>query len=117
MGKRQKEVSLFGQVGSLIIRQRYVESVPIKNHLAQKILNKQRKNEYLKKKKITRREIEKVLDGLSNNDQYLHNKLLQLDNLFGLYLEYSKETEKFSEFVKARTEEFEQKQSEHKKGT
>ena len=91
--------------------------MPIKNHLAQKILNKQRKNEYLKKKKITRKEIENVLDGLSNNDQYLHNKILQLDNLFGLYLEYSKETEKFSEFVKARTEEFEQKQSEHKKGT
>ena len=87
--------------------------MPTKNHLAQKILNKQRKNEYLKKKKITRREIEKVLDGLSNNDQYLHNKLLQIDNLFGLYLEYSKETEKFSEFVLARKKEFEQKQSEH----
>ena len=115
MGRQQEEVSLFGQVGSLIIKQQYVESVPIKNHLAQKILNKQRKNEYLNKKKITRKEIEKALDGLSNNDQYLHNKLLQIDNLFGLYLEYSKETEKFSEFVKARTEEFEQKQSEHKK--
>ena len=91
--------------------------MPIKNHLAQKKLNKQRKNEYLKKKKITRKEIEKSLDVLSSNDQYLNNKLLQIDNLFGLYLEYSKETEKFSEFVKARTEEFEQKQSEHKKGT
>ena len=117
MGKRQKEVSLFGQVGSLIIKQRYVESVPIRNHLAQKILNKQRKNEYLKRKALTKKEIEQAISGLSNNDQYLHNKLLQLDNLFGLYLEYSKETEKFSEFVKARTKEFEQKQSEHKKGT
>ena len=91
--------------------------MPTKNRLAQKILNRQRKNEYLKKKKLTRKEIEKALDGLSGNDQYLHNKLLQIDSLFGLYLEYSKETEKFSEFVKARTKEFEQKQSEHKKGT
>jgi len=89
--------------------------VPIKNHLAQKILNKQRKNEYLKKKKITRKEIEIVLDGLSNNDQYLNNKLLQIDNLFGLYLEYRKETEKFGEFVNSRAKEFEQKQSENKK--
>ena len=89
--------------------------MPIKNHLAQKILNKQRKNEYLKKKKITRKEIEIVLDGLSNNDQYLNNKLLQIDNLFGLYLEYRKETEKFGEFVNSRAKEFEQKQSENKK--
>jgi len=69
----------------------------------------------LKKKKITRKEIEIVLDGLSNNDQYLNNKLLQIDNLFGLYLEYRKETEKFGEFVNSRAKEFEQKQSENKK--
>ena len=91
--------------------------MPIKKHLAQEILNKQRKNEYLKRKALTKKEIEKALDGLSNNDQYLHNKLLQIDSIFGLYLEYRKETEKFSEFVKARTEEFEQKQSKDKKGT
>ena len=91
--------------------------MPIKNHLAQKILNKQRKNEYLKKKKITRREIEKVLNGLSNNDQYLHNKLLQIDNLLGLYLEYRKDTEKFNKFVTSKAKEFEQQRSENTKGT
>ena len=89
--------------------------MPRGKNLAQRILNKQKKSDYLKKKRLAK--IEEAIDGLSNNDQYLHNKLLQIDNLFGLYLEYSKETEKFSEFVKARTKEFEQKQSEHKKGT
>ena len=89
--------------------------MPIKNHSAQEILNKQRKNEYLKRKALTKKEIEKAISGLSSNDQYLHNKLLQMDSIFGLYLEYRKETEKFSEFVNSRTKEFEQKQSENKK--
>tara|TARA_Y100000593_G_scaffold83972_1_gene158750 strand:- start:358 stop:627 length:270 start_codon:yes stop_codon:yes gene_type:complete len=89
--------------------------VPIRNHLAQKILNKQRKNEYLKRKALTKKEIEQAINGLSNNDQYIHNKLLQIDSLFGLYLEYRKETEKFNEYVNSRAKEFEQKQSENKK--
>ncbi len=91
--------------------------MPIRNPLAQEILNKQRKNEYLKRKALTKKEIEQAINGLSNNDQYLHNKLLQMDSLFGLYLEYRKETEKFSEFVNSRTKEFEQKQSKDKQGT
>ena len=78
--------------------------------MVQKKLNKQRKNEYLKKSKLTRKEIEQAIGGLSNNDQVLHNKLLQIDNLLGLYLEYRKDTEKFNEFVKAKAKEFETKQ-------
>jgi hypothetical protein len=50
-----------------------------------------------------------AINGLSNNDQFLNNKLLQIDSLFGLYLEYRKETDKFDKFVKGRVKEFEQK--------
>jgi hypothetical protein len=71
----------------------------------------------LKKKKLTNKETTKAIEGLSNNDQYLNNKLLQIDNLFGLYLEYRKDTEKFNKFVKAKAEEFEKQQrSDNKKG-
>ena len=51
-----------------------------------------------------------AIDGLSNNDQYLRDKILQLDNLLGLYLEYRKDTDRFNKFVKAKVEKFEQKQ-------
>ena len=51
-----------------------------------------------------------AIDGLSNNDQYLNNKILIIDNLLGLYLEYKKETEKFEQFVKGKVEEFEKQQ-------
>tara|TARA_R100000501_G_C2573515_1_gene79462 strand:+ start:511 stop:729 length:219 start_codon:yes stop_codon:yes gene_type:complete len=72
----------------------------------------------LKKKKLTNKEMTEAIAGLSNNDQYLHNKILQYDNLFGLYLEYRKETDKFDKFVKAKVKEFEKQQrSEINKGT
>jgi hypothetical protein len=64
----------------------------------------------LSKKKLTNKEITQAISGLSDNDQYLHDKLLQLDNLFGLYLEYRKDTDKFNKFVKGKVEKFEQKQ-------
>tara|TARA_Y100000310_G_scaffold8822_1_gene9340 strand:+ start:1118 stop:1330 length:213 start_codon:yes stop_codon:yes gene_type:complete len=63
----------------------------------------------LKKKKLTNKEMTEAINGLSNNDQFLNNKLLQIDSLFGLYLEYRKETDKFDKFVKGRVKEFEQK--------
>jgi|TARA_R100000656_G_scaffold79701_1_gene58561 hypothetical protein len=63
----------------------------------------------LKKKKLTNKELTEAISGLSNNDQFLNNKLLQIDSLFGLYLEYRKETDKFDKFVKGRVKEFEQK--------
>ena len=70
----------------------------------------------MKKKKLTNKEISKAIEGLSNNDQFLNNKILQLDSLHGLYLEYKKETEKFDKFVKGKVKEFEQRQSKDKKG-
>ena len=73
----------------------------------------------MSKKKLTNKEITVAIDGLSNNDQFLNNKLLQMDSLFGLYLEYRKETDKFDKFVKGRIKEFEQQRSKgkDKKGT
>ena len=71
----------------------------------------------MKKKKLTNKEITEAISGLNNNDRYLVDKLLQIDNLFGLYLEFSNNTEKFNKFVKAKAEEFEKQQrSEIKKG-
>jgi len=70
----------------------------------------------LKKKKLTNKEITEAIDIIDRNTQYLNNKLLQIDNLFGLYLEFSNSTEKFNKFVKAKAEEFEKQQrSENKK--
>ena len=71
----------------------------------------------MKKKKLTNKEITEAIDIIDRNTQYLNNKFLQIDNLFGLYLEYSKDTKKFNKFVKAKAEEFEKQQrSENKKG-
>jgi len=71
----------------------------------------------LKKKKLTNKERDEALEGLSNNIQIVYNKVLYIDNLLGLYLEYRKDTENFGEFVKARAEEFEKQQrSGDKKG-
>ena len=70
----------------------------------------------MKKKKLTNKERDEAIEGLSNNDQILYNKILHIDNLLGLYLEYRKETEKFSKFVTSKAKEFEQQRSENKEG-
>ena len=71
----------------------------------------------MKKKKLTNKERDEAIGGLSNNDQLLHNKILYIDTMLGLYLEYKKETEKFGKFVKGKTKEFEKQQrSGDKKG-
>ena len=71
----------------------------------------------MKKKKLTNKERDEAIAGLSNNDQILYNKILYIDNLLGLYLEYRKDTEKFNKFVKAKAKEFEKQQrSENKEG-
>ena len=72
----------------------------------------------MKKKKLTNKEITEILEVLGKNIQTVNNKVLYIDNLLGLYLEYRQNTEDFGEFVKARAEEFEkQKRSENKEGT
>tara|TARA_Y100000310_G_scaffold18235_1_gene17958 strand:- start:228 stop:416 length:189 start_codon:yes stop_codon:yes gene_type:complete len=59
-----------------------------------------------------------VFAGLNSNDQILWKEIVEIKQIFSLYLEYRKETEKFNKFVKAKVEEFESKQrSEITKGT
>ena len=71
----------------------------------------------MSKKKLTNKEVTGAIDILDKNTQYLYNKYLEINGLFSLYLEYSKNTDKFNKFVKAKTEEFEKRQrSEIKKG-
>ena len=58
-----------------------------------------------------------AIAGLSSNDQILWKESVEMKQLFSLYLEYRKETEKFDKFVKAKVKEFENKQrSEIKEG-
>ena len=71
-----------------------------------------------KKKKLTNKEMTEAIAGLSNNDQILWKEVVEMKQLFSLYLEHRKETEKFNKFVKAKVKEFENKQrSEIKEGT
>ena len=70
----------------------------------------------MKKKKLTKREIDEALAGLSGNDIILRQELLETRHIFALYLEHKGETESFNKFVKAKAEEFEQQRSENKQG-
>ena len=70
----------------------------------------------MKKNKLTRKEIENALNGLSGNDQILWKEILEFKQVFSLYLEYRKETEKFSKFVTSKAKEFEQQRSENNEG-
>ncbi len=85
----------------------------------------------MKKKALTKKEINEAIGGLSNNDNLLldkiaqvEGKLLQIENFFGLYFEFRKVTykedpEAFNKFVTSWTEkaeEFEQQRSKDKEG-
>ena len=75
-------------------------------------LNKQRKRDYLKKKALTKKEIDQSLAGLSMNDQILADKSFQHDVILSLILEHDK---KLNEFVRNRLKEVEQDKSQDKK--
>ena len=64
----------------------------------------------MKKKKLTNKEIAKVLGELSNNDQTLWKEILEIKQVFSLYLECIEHTDKFNKFVKDKVEEFEKQQ-------
>jgi hypothetical protein len=75
----------------------------------------------LKKDKLTKKQIEKAIGGLSNNDQILWKEILELKQVFSLYLMYrneafSEDAENFNEFVTSKAKEFEQQRSENKEG-
>jgi|TARA_Y100000296_G_scaffold55922_1_gene64148 hypothetical protein len=72
----------------------------------------------LKKKKLTNKEMSGAIAGLSNNDQILWKEILEIKQLFSLYLECIEHTDKFNKFVKGKVKEFEKQQrSEISKGT
>ena len=64
----------------------------------------------MKKKKLTNKEITKVLGELSNNDQTLWKEILEIKQVISLYLECIEHTDKFNKFVKDKVEEFEKQQ-------
>ena len=66
----------------------------------------------MKKKALTKKEIDQSLAGLSRNDQILADKSFQHDVILSLILEHDK---KLNEFVKSRLKEVEQSKSQDKK--
>ena len=58
----------------------------------------------LSKKKPTKKEFETVISRLINHVRFLDEKLGALDSLFGLYLEWRNDKDKFNKFVEAKVE-------------
>ena len=56
------------------------------------------------KKKPTKKEIETVISGLVNHVKFLDEKINALDSIFGLYLNWRKDDDKFNKFVQERME-------------
>ena len=71
----------------------------------------------MKKKGLTKKDIDKALTGLSHNCEFLFKEILELKQVFSLYLSMKGEAEEFNKFVKVKVEEFEKQQSENKEGT
>ncbi len=77
----------------------------------------------MKKKKLTNKERDEAIAGLSNNDRILWKENLEMKQYFSLYLDYrqkvfKEKVEDFTEFVNGLIEEFEKKQrSGNKEGT
>ncbi len=70
--------------------------------MAQKVWKKQNNSENLKKKNPTKKDIHSAID-------YLLQKVFQIDNLLGLYLEYKKDNKKFNKFIENKVKEIETK--------
>ena len=76
----------------------------------------------MKKKKLTNKERDEAIEGLSNNDRILWKEILEARQHFALYLDYrqkvfKEEIEDYNKFVKGIVEEFEKQQrSENKEG-
>ena len=77
----------------------------------------------MKKKKLTNKERDEAIAGLSNNDRILWKEILEVKQYFSLYLDYRQKVFKeevgdFTKFVNGLIEEFEKKQrSGNKEGT
>ena len=77
----------------------------------------------MKKKKLTNKERDEAIAGLSNNDRILWKEILETRQQLALYLDYrqkvfKEEIEDYNKFVTSIVEEFEKKQrSGNKEGT
>ena len=56
------------------------------------------------KKKPTKNEMEIVLSNVIRELEFIGRKLYALDNVFGLYLSWKKDKDKFDKFVKSRVD-------------
>tara|TARA_R100000458_G_C8073262_1_gene111131 strand:- start:219 stop:434 length:216 start_codon:yes stop_codon:yes gene_type:complete len=66
----------------------------------------------MNKKKPTKKEIETVISKLITHVQIMDEKISALDSLFGLYLDWKKETNKFNKFVETKIKERQEKENE-----
>ncbi len=60
------------------------------------------------KQKPTKKEIETVISTLISHVQMLEEKLGALDSLFGLYLDWRKDKDKFNKFVEDKVKKYQQ---------
>ena len=58
------------------------------------------------KSKPTRKEIEEVINRLIPHVRVIEEKLGALDSVFGLYLDWKKEKDKFNKFVEGKVKEY-----------
>ena len=64
------------------------------------------------RKKPTKKEIETVISKLISHVQMLEEKLNALDSLFGLYLDWKNDTNKFNKFVEIKVKDYQSKENE-----
>ena len=64
------------------------------------------------KKKPTKKEFETVISTLIKHVHVIEEKLGALDSLFGLYLEWNKDKDKFNKFVEEKVKSYQDKKNE-----
>ena len=64
------------------------------------------------KKKATKKDIETVISTLINHVRLLEEKLGALDSLFGLYLDWNNDKDKFNKFVEDKVKDYQKKENE-----
>ena len=64
------------------------------------------------KQKPTKKEIETVISTLINHVRLLEEKIGALDSLFGLYLDWNKDKDKFNKFVEDKVKDYQSKETE-----
>ena len=64
------------------------------------------------KKKPTKKDIETVISKLITHVQMMDEKLGALDSIFGLYLEWNKDKDKFNKFVEEKVKSYQNKENE-----